>query len=85
MQQRGERAHLDMPVRASCCSEGKSDILRSVKTEFLVQMDGVGAQDGQVLILGATNIPWELDTAIRRRFEKHVYITLPEAETHPMT
>jgi len=29
--------------------------------------------------LGATNIPWELDPAIRRRFEKRVYIPLPEA------
>ncbi len=61
-------------------SEGESDSLRRVKTEFLVQMDGVGKQDGQVLILGATNIPWELDAAIRRRFEKRVYIPLPEAE-----
>jgi len=61
-------------------SEGESDSLRRVKTEFLVQMDGVGHSDGGVLILGATNIPWELDAAIRRRFEKRVYIPLPEAE-----
>ncbi|KAL7562018.1 hypothetical protein ACA910_011066 [Epithemia clementina (nom. ined.)] len=61
-------------------SEGESDSLRRVKTEFLVQMDGVGKDDGKVLILGATNIPWELDAAIRRRFEKRVYIPLPEAE-----
>lgn len=62
-------------------SEGESDSLRRVKTEFLVQMDGVGKEEGQVLILGATNIPWELDAAIRRRFEKRVYIPLPEAES----
>ena len=61
-------------------SEGESDSLRRVKTEFLVQMDGVGSTDGQVLVLGATNIPWELDAAIRRRFEKRVYIPLPEAD-----
>jgi vacuolar protein-sorting-associated protein 4 len=62
-------------------SEGESDSMRRVKTEFLVQMDGVGKEEGQVLILGATNVPWELDAAIRRRFEKRVYIPLPEAES----
>jgi vacuolar protein-sorting-associated protein 4 len=61
-------------------SEGESDSMRRVKTEFLVQMDGVGNESGQVLVLGATNIPWDLDAAIRRRFEKRVYIPLPEAE-----
>ena len=60
-------------------SEGESDSARRVKTEFLVQMDGVGKAAGQVLVLGATNVPWELDAAIRRRFEKRVYIPLPEA------
>ncbi len=29
-------------------------------------------------MLGATNIPWGLDPAIRRRFEKRIYIPLPE-------
>ncbi len=29
------------------------------------------------MVLGATNVPWELDTAIRHRFEKRVYIPLP--------
>mmetsp|Transcript_23822 Transcript_23822/g.35180 ORF Transcript_23822/g.35180 Transcript_23822/m.35180 type:complete len:446 (+) Transcript_23822:97-1434(+) len=61
-------------------SEGESDSSRRVKTEFLVQMDGVGKNSEKVLILGATNVPWELDAAIRRRFEKRVYIPLPEAE-----
>jgi len=32
-----------------------------------------------VLVLGATNVPWELDNAIRRRFQKRVLIGLPEA------
>jgi vacuolar protein-sorting-associated protein 4 len=42
-------------------SEGESDSSRRIKTEFLVQMDGVGHTDGGVLVLGATNVPWELD------------------------
>lgn len=59
-------------------SEGESESSRRIKTEFLVQMDGVGSVGGGVLVLGATNVPWELDPAMRRRFEKRVYIALPE-------
>ncbi|CAB9521240.1 Protein SUPPRESSOR OF K(+) TRANSPORT GROWTH DEFECT 1 [Seminavis robusta] len=79
----GGRAIIFIDEVDSLCgsrSEGESDSARRVKTEFLVQMDGVGKQEGQVLVLGATNVPWELDAAIRRRFEKRVYIPLPEPE-----
>lgn len=79
----GGRAIIFIDEVDSLCgsrSEGESDSSRRVKTEFLVQMDGVGRSGGQVLVLGATNVPWELDAAIRRRFEKRVYIPLPEPE-----
>lgn len=67
----------------SLCSargEGESESARRIKTEFLVQMQGVGNDNDGVLVLGATNIPWGLDSAIRRRFEKRIYIPLPESE-----
>lgn len=58
-------------------SDNESESSRRVKTEFLVQMQGVGTDNSGVLVLAATNIPWGLDTAIRRRFEKRIYIPLP--------
>ena len=59
-------------------SEGENDAARRVKTEFLVQMQGVGHNDNGILILAATNIPWGLDSAVRRRFERRIYIPLPD-------
>uniref|UniRef100_A0A914V9H2 vesicle-fusing ATPase n=1 Tax=Plectus sambesii TaxID=2011161 RepID=A0A914V9H2_9BILA len=60
-------------------SDNESESARRIKTEFLVQMQGVGTDNDGILVLGATNIPWVLDSSIRRRFEKRIYITLPEA------
>ncbi|KAK3690226.1 P-loop containing nucleoside triphosphate hydrolase protein [Podospora appendiculata] len=58
--------------------EGESEASRRIKTEMLVQMDGVGNDTKGVLILGATNIPWQLDAAICRRFQRRVHISLPD-------
>lgn len=46
----------------------------------MIEMQGVNSNaDARVLMLGATNLPYNLDQAIRRRFDKRIYIPLPEA------
>ena len=80
-------------VDSLCSKRGEGnegDGSRRVKAELLVQMEGVnsntsaGANEKSekdkrkiVAVMGATNRPWDLDEALRRRFEKRVYIPLP--------
>ncbi|CEM32841.1 unnamed protein product [Vitrella brassicaformis CCMP3155] len=53
---------------------------RRMKTELLIQMDGLlGSQhDGGVFLLAASNLPWDLDAAMLRRFEKRILVDLPD-------
>lgn len=54
---------------------------RRMKTELLIQMDGLlrDAAD-QVFLLAASNLPWDLDSAMLRRLEKRVLVDLPTSE-----
>ncbi|XP_069925371.1 spastin isoform X3 [Oryctolagus cuniculus] len=65
--------------------EGEHDASRRLKTEFLIEFDGVqSAGDDRVLVMGATNRPQELDEAVLRRFIKRVYVSLPNEETRQL-
>ncbi|KAL7054965.1 hypothetical protein AAHC03_024392 [Spirometra sp. Aus1] len=53
---------------------------RRMKTELLIQMDGLAKSDDLVFLLAASNIPWELDHAMLRRLEKRIIVDLPNKE-----
>jgi SpoVK/Ycf46/Vps4 family AAA+-type ATPase len=55
---------------------------RRLKNEFLTQFDGATSSPSEaVTIMGATNRPFDLDDAARRRMPKRIYVPLPEQAT----
>ncbi|KAF4414014.1 putative AAA domain-containing protein [Colletotrichum fructicola] len=75
---------------------GEHEATRRIKTEFLIQWSdlqraaagrAVDEKDvnrgdpNRVLVLAATNLPWAIDEAARRRFVRRQYIPLPEPKT----
>uniref|UniRef100_A0A3P8WJE2 Katanin p60 ATPase-containing subunit A1 n=1 Tax=Cynoglossus semilaevis TaxID=244447 RepID=A0A3P8WJE2_CYNSE len=76
-------------IDSMCSRRGTSEeheASRRVKAELLVQMDGVGGAtenhdlSKMVMVLAATNFPWDIDEALRRRLEKRIYIPLPSTK-----
>ncbi|XP_022895055.1 ATPase family AAA domain-containing protein FIGL1 isoform X1 [Olea europaea var. sylvestris] len=61
-------------------SEGEHESSRRMKTQFLIEMEGFDGGNEQILLIGATNRPQELDEAARRRLTKRLYIPLPTSD-----
>lgn len=63
-------------------SDMKTSAGRHLINQFLDELDGVKSNNDGVLILGATNAPWHLDSAFRRpgRFDRILFVPPPDAE-----
>ncbi|XP_062563634.1 katanin p60 ATPase-containing subunit A-like 2 [Armigeres subalbatus] len=63
-------------------SIGEHEASKRFKNEFLALIDGLdsGTDEERVFLLASTNIPWEIDPAFLRRFEKKILIDAPGKE-----
>jgi SpoVK/Ycf46/Vps4 family AAA+-type ATPase len=74
-------------------SEGEHEASRRFKTEFMTQVDGICTpssphyhqeqqeQQGNLLVIACTNTPWDIDSAVLRRFPRRIYIDLPDSQS----
>ncbi|KAI2503522.1 hypothetical protein MHU86_10904 [Fragilaria crotonensis] len=74
----------EMDALLSSRNDTEHEASRRFKTEFMVQMDGLtgnsSANGTNVLVVGCTNCPWNVDDAILRRFPRRILIPLPDIE-----
>jgi SpoVK/Ycf46/Vps4 family AAA+-type ATPase len=75
----------EMDSLLSSRSDQEHEASRRFKTEFMVQMDGISSNanpetPNNLLVVGCTNCPWNVDDAILRRFPRRIIIPLPDVE-----
>ncbi|KAK4793279.1 hypothetical protein SAY86_023714 [Trapa natans] len=64
---------------------GEHEAMRKIKNEFMTHWDGLLTKAGErILVLAATNRPFDLDEAIIRRFERRIMVGLPSVENREM-
>ena len=72
----------ELDALAFARSKAQSDHTRTRVNEFLNQLDGFTGRNERVLILAATNMPWDVDEAMKRpgRFDRQIFVPPPDAE-----
>ncbi|CAI0417028.1 unnamed protein product [Linum tenue] len=64
---------------------GEHEAMRKIKNEFMTHWDGLATKQGEkILVLAATNRPFDLDEAIIRRFERRIMVGLPSVDNREM-
>ncbi|KAG0503487.1 hypothetical protein HPP92_003559 [Vanilla planifolia] len=64
---------------------GEHEAMRKIKNEFMTHWDGLMTKPGErILVLAATNRPFDLDEAIIRRFERRIMVGLPSLESREL-
>lgn len=61
-------------------SNRRDSPITGVVSQFLTEMDGFSDNNGGLLVLGATNVPWSIDSAFRRpgRFDRVLFVPPPD-------
>lgn len=61
-------------------SDMRQSSSRHLINQFLLELDGMNSDNEGILVIGATNTPWNLDTAFRRpgRFDRIIFIPPPD-------
>lgn len=59
-----------------------SSSMRGMIDTFLAEMEGIDTSTDQLLVIGATNMPWDVDDALKRpgRFDRLVFVSPPDEE-----
>lgn len=71
----------EIDALAMARSGSTNEASRRVLSEFLMEMDGFNTKkDDRILIIAATNKPWDLDDAIVSRFQRKIFIPMPDEE-----
>ena len=61
---------------------GNSVVDNRIVTQFLAEIGGFEEKENVLLLLGATNCPWDIDDAVFRtgRFDEKIFVALPDEE-----
>lgn len=63
-------------------AKSASGTTRSVVNQLLVELEGIDTDTDKLLVIGATNMPWDVDEALRRpgRFDRAIFVYPPDIE-----